>query len=51
MKKTHFKKSRLSTLVVAAMFAGLGSSANANDFSLVDNQFTIFSRTNNIFFL
>lgn len=41
MKKTHFKKSRLSTLVVAAMFAGLGSSANANDFSLVDNQFTI----------
>ena len=41
MKKAHFKKSRLSTLVVAAMFAGLGSSANANDFSLVDNQFTI----------
>jgi len=41
MKKTHFKKSRLSTLVVAAMFAGLGSSANANDFSLIDNQFTI----------
>ena len=41
MKKTHFKKSRLSTLVVAAMFAGLGSSANANDFSLIDNKFTI----------
>ena len=44
MKKAHFKKTRLSTLVAAALLAGLGSSAHANDFSLTSNQFTISSK-------
>ena len=37
----RFVKKRLSLLIAAGLLTGLGSATYANDFSLVDNQFTI----------